>query len=311
MLLYDDRYGYPGKFVLRKCSSCNHKFLEHDFSPGQINSLYTSYYPRSSFSLDKFRPRKDATGFQAWLNGNYASAYLWVPPGVRVLDIGCGFGETLAYHALRGCDAYGVEVDENIKRVAERFAFKVHVGPFTPEIYEPGFFDYVTMDQVLEHVFDPLETLRGVMRILKPGGQAIISTPNSNGWGAFFFGKQWINWHTPYHLHHFSAQSIKLAAQKAGLTLEQVKTITSSEWLHYQWIHLMLFPKIGKQSVFWSTTSKKQFHEKVLLKILSTTHQTKINHLISRFFDLIGFGDNYLFFLKKDNGNDLHSSPCP
>jgi hypothetical protein len=33
----------------------------------------------------------------------------------------------------------------------------------------------------------------------------IIGTPNANGWGARVFGRYWINWHAPYHLHFFNA----------------------------------------------------------------------------------------------------------
>jgi len=299
MSLYDDRYGYPGEFVLRKCTGCGHRFLEHEFSRNLLNNLYTLYYPRSSFSLEQFRPRKEVKGFRAWLNGSRRSAYCWVPPKVRVLDIGCGFGESLAYHAARGCEAYGVEVDENIKRVAERFGFKVHVGPFAPEVYRPDFFDYVTMDQVLEHVVDPVETLRGVEQILRPGGKVIISTPNSNGWGAYLFGRRWINWHAPYHLHHFSVQSMKLAAEKAGLAVAQVRTITMSEWLLYQWIHVMLFPKPGELSSFWSPEKSKAALDRIWIKAMTLIHHSKINHLITRMFDQFGIGDNRLFSLIK------------
>ena len=299
MSLYDDRYGYPGEFALRKCTGCGHKFLEHGFSRDLLNNLYTSYYPRSSFSPEQFRPRKEVKGFRAWLNGSRRSAYCWVPPKVRVLDIGCGFGESLAYHAARGCDAYGVEVDENIKRVAEKFGFKVHIGPFAPEVYGPDFFDYVTMDQVLEHVVDPVETLSGVEKILRPGGKVIISTPNSSGWGARLFGRRWINWHAPYHLHHFSAQSMGLAAEKAGLAVEQVRTITMSEWLLYQWIHVVLFPKPGEPSAFWALEKSKADLDKIWIKAMTLIHHLKINHLITRMFDQLGIGDNRLFFLIK------------
>jgi SAM-dependent methyltransferase len=299
--LYDDRYGYPGEFHLNKCSECGHRFLGIEFDVIVLNKLYTSYYPRALLSIDKFRPRKEEKGFLSWLNGSHRSAYCWVPAGVRVLDIGCGFGETLAYHSARGCDAYGVEVDENIRRVAERFGFKVHVGPFDPDIYEPDFFDFVTMDQVLEHVIDPLETLRGIERILKPNGKAIISMPNSSGWGARLFGRRWINWHAPYHLHHFSIGSMKIALGKSGLGLEKVITITSSEWLFYQWVHAVLYPCMGTPSAFWSPNRNKTFLEKLWIKVMTAAHRTKINHLVTRFFDCTGSGDNLLFFLRKES----------
>jgi SAM-dependent methyltransferase len=300
--LFDDRYGYPGLFELMKCSVCGHKFLLGDFAPGELVRLYTDYYPRSTFDVAKYQPAKEVKGFAAWLNGERRLAYSWVPKKVRVLDIGCGFGETLGYHQSRGCDVYGVEADNNIRRVAEKFGFKVHVGLFDPTLYEPDFFDYVTMDQVVEHVVDPLDTLRGVARVLRRGGLAVLSTPNSNGWGAKLFGRRWINWHAPYHRQHFSVRSMEIAANHTGMTLERVRTITSSEWLYYQWIHLLTFPEMGRPSVFWSARRESDLRDKILLKVLHLIHMSKINHLLTRLFDALGIGDNYLFILRKSDG---------
>lgn len=297
--LYDDRYGYPGIFELYTCLNCSHKFISAIFSSNQLTSLYTNYYPRATFALDDFLPLKQVGGFRTWLNGERRSAYCWVPERVRVLDIGCGFGESLAYHKARGCDVYGVEADDNIRRVAEKFGYNVHVGLFAPDIYQSDFFDYITMDQVIEHVVNPAETLRGIATVLKPGGIAIFSTPNANGWGAKIFGRQWINWHAPYHLQNFSKKSMHIAAVQAGLRMERICTITSSEWLHYQWYHILTIPKMGEASSFWLPTGKFTRKERLLFKMLSYLHRLKINHLITRLFDALGVGDNYLFFLRK------------
>ena len=299
MPVYDDRYGYDGRFPLHQCKTCDHKFLHANFNPDMLKTIYTDFYPRSALYLETYEPRKEIRGFQSWLNGENRLAYSWVPKNVRILDIGCGFGETLGYHRARGCDVYGVEVDENIRRVAEKFGFNVHVGLFDPDIYDAGFFDYVTMDQVIEHVTDPLETLRGIARILKPGGVAILSTPNSHGWGAMIFGRRWINWHAPYHLHHFSIRSMKFATQKTGLTVKKTRTITSSEWLYYQWNHLVTYPAMGTPSGFWSPEQDLPLKQKIGMGILSLVHKTKFNHVITRLFDTLGSGDNRLFFLRK------------
>lgn len=300
MQSYDDRYGYPGMFELMRCSNCCHAFLNCNLTPSQLGELYTEYYPRKAFDLAQFKPHAEKGGLGAWFNGLNSSAFRKVPKSVRVLDVGCGFGQSLGYHTARGCDVYGVEADENIRRVADKFGYKVHVGLFDDSIYEPDFFDYVTMDQVIEHVTDPILTLRGVARILKPGGTAILSTPNASGWGAKFFGRRWINWHAPYHMQFFSRRSMQFAAEQSGLVVAEVKTITNSEWLAYQWIHLVMYPKPGEPSHFWSPNH----HGRTLLqwrtqRVLELMHKIKINHLLTRFFDSLGLGDNYVFVLKK------------
>lgn len=299
MQSYDDRYAYPGHFDLLRCANCGHEFLDCNMTPDQLGELYTNYYPRKTFDVAQFKPHEEASGLGAWFNGLNSSAFRGVPKNVRVLDVGCGFGQSLGYHTARGCDVYGVEADENIRRVAEKFDFRVHVGLFDDSIYEPEFFDYVTMDQVIEHVTDPISTLRGVARILKSGGTAILSTPNAKGWGAKFFGTRWINWHAPYHIQFFSRRSMQFAAQQIGLTLE-TKTVTNSEWLYYQWIHLVTYPKVGEPSSFWSPNRSGQTTlQRRVLRVLGLIHRYKINHLLTRFFDSLGLGDNYVFVLKK------------
>lgn len=116
--LYDDRYGYSGQFELMCCQYCGHKFLPSaEFNSEVLTDLYTNYYPRSVFDVAAYKPSQEKHGFMSWLNGDKRSAFRWVPKNVRVLDIGCGFGESLGYHAARGCDVYGVEADENIRQI--------------------------------------------------------------------------------------------------------------------------------------------------------------------------------------------------
>lgn len=298
--LYDDRYGYPGQFSLMKCKTCGHLFLNCDLAPNQLTELYTNYYPRKTFDVAQYRPSAEEEGLKAWFHGLGCSAFRWVPRNVRVLDVGCGFGESLGYHAARGCDVYGVEADENIRRVVEKFGYNVHVGLFDDQVYASNFFDYVTMDQVIEHVTDPLITLRGVARILKPGGTLILSTPNANGWGAKIFGRRWINWHAPYHLQFFTRHSMQIAAEQAGFEVTMIKTITNSEWLFFQWLHSVTFPAIGKPSWFWSPNKDgATFPQKLAVKLLSIMHKSKINHVLTRIFDGLSLGDNFVFVLTK------------
>jgi 2-polyprenyl-3-methyl-5-hydroxy-6-metoxy-1,4-benzoquinol methylase len=297
--VYDDRYGHPGRFDVHVCLSCGHKFIAGDLSAVQFDRLYSDFYPRSTLDVERYRPAPEMKGLSAWLKGGKSRAYSWVPEKVRVLDVGCGFGESLGYHEARGCDAYGVDADENAGRVAERYNFKVRVGLFDPSVYDPEFFDYVTMDQVLEHMADPVGVLRGVARILRPRGTAIVSMPNANGLGAAVFGGRWVHWHAPYHLHFFSVDSLRSAAEKAGLCVEGVRSITNSEWLKYQWIHLATRPKEGTPSPFWAVTADPVPWRKKAVGLLNLLHRTRVNHVLTRILDAVSLGDNHVFWLRK------------
>ena len=304
IIVHDDRYGFPGRFDLLRCRECRHLYLQHDFSSDCLGDLYFSYYPRSEMELGSYKHHVYKAGFSSWLDGANGSAFRWVPSRVRVLDIGCGFGEALRYHAARGCDAYGVEADENIRRVADKLGYKIHMGLFNASLYEPNFFDYVTMNQVFEHMTDPLATLKGVARILKPGGTAAISFPNANGWGAKVFGRKWINWHAPYHLHFYSNESLERLTSQAGLEIVESRTITPSAWLHIQWMHMIAYPKPGEPSKFWAGSAcgkpvEFTMVQRLLMRLAGLVHQLKINHLATRLFDALGVGDNRLVLLKK------------
>ena len=296
---FDDRYGYPGRYALHRCLACGHVQTAAIMSPEQISSLYTDYYPRSERSLDDWHPPTEETGLRAWWNGVRASAFRWVPPNVRVLDVGCGFGESLGYHRARGCDAHGVEADANILRVAERYGLNVRHGLFDASNYTPDSFDVVTLDQVIEHVAEPRVVLLGVHRVLRPGGTLVLSTPNANGWGAKLFGQRWIHWHAPYHLQFFSRASMTRTAEQTGFVVVSCYTVTNSAWLDYQWGHLVTYSAPGNPSPYWSTSTKRSMGQRVALKLLRFIDRTGLNALITRLMDGLGWGDNIVYVLTK------------
>ncbi len=264
-----------------------------------MGSLYSDFYPRAVLRLDEFRPHVEVRGFRAWLEGERASAFRWVPTGVRILDVGCGFGQTLAYHAARGCDAHGVDPDGNLLRVAERYGLNARVGSFHAKDYEPESFDYVTLDQVIEHAIDPRSSLLDVAAVLRPAGIAIVATPNSNGYGRRLFGRKWINWHVPYHLQQFSRRSLSILAEQSGLRIVSIRTLTNSRWLHYQWLHQFAYPPDGVPSSFWDPQRSPLEMHGLPTKLGYLLYRLKIFHAVTRIADFSGLGDNYLCFLQK------------
>jgi SAM-dependent methyltransferase len=237
---------------------------------------------------------------RAWLDGVKSGAYRWVRPGATVLDIGCGFCESLSYLTARGCKVLGVEADTNVRRVAERYGFNVHIGLFEAKLYGPETFDYVTMSQVIEHTIDPVQTLKEIATVLKQNGFAVLSTPNPNGWAARLFGKRWINWHTPYHMQFFSEKSLKLAAEQAGYKVITNITLTSSNWIIHQLAHLVVYPKVGKPSSYWAKTKgKKPSISKIPIKLIAASRLLLIPQLLTRFFDVLQMGENRIVILQK------------
>jgi methionine biosynthesis protein MetW len=105
-----------------------------------------------------------------------------VPPGSRVLDLGCGGGELLAHlRDVRGCTGYGVEIDDqNVLACARR---GVNVIQLNLEeglaLFEDASFDVVLQLQTLQHLRNTERMLRETARV---GRQGIVSFPNFAHW---------------------------------------------------------------------------------------------------------------------------------
>ncbi|MDR2169120.1 MAG: class I SAM-dependent methyltransferase [Planctomycetaceae bacterium] len=298
---FDRLYGYPDSFPICQCQKCTHIFLAGEFSEAMLTDLYSNYYPRGILNPDDYQEYTEHKGFLSWLDGEYSQAYLYVPPNVRVLDIGCGFCESLIYHKKRGCEVYGVDADENIKVIAERHKLNFHVGLFESKNYEKDFFDYITLDQSLEHVVSPLDTLKDIEKILKPGGKAIISVPNAFGLGRTFFGKLWFFWGTPFHLQFFNKKSMQIIAERANLKLKSVKYITKGNWLLGELAFLLVHKPRGIRSDYVQIKGKvsREVQERLSVKIYQLVEKLRLAAWIMKAADCLHFGDNIVFILEK------------
>ncbi len=278
--LYDDRFGAPGTFALYACAACGHRWLDLHLAAPAIEALYATYYPPRPATAPAAMPR--------------SSAAARVPGGVSVLDIGCGAGAALAYHRARGCTVRGVEADAHAVAAARAVGLDVDHGVFDPARYAPASFDMVTMDQVLEHVGDPVATLAGIHRVLRPGGTLVAAMPNAASLVARFAGERWIHWHAPYHLQFFSRASLATAAERGGLELTELRTITSPEWLSYQWVHALTRPPVGTPSPFWAQRSHG-----LGIRAVRALRFLGGEAIFTRICDRLGVGDNFIATLRR------------
>ena len=105
-----------------------------------------------------------------------------VPPGSRVLDLGCGNGELLAYlQQKKGCSGYGIELaDANVLACAQR---GVNVIQLNLEdglaLFEDQSFDVVLQLDTLQHLRHTERMLRETARVGRIG---IVSFPNFAHW---------------------------------------------------------------------------------------------------------------------------------
>jgi 2-polyprenyl-3-methyl-5-hydroxy-6-metoxy-1,4-benzoquinol methylase len=100
----------------------------------------------------------------------------------RVLEVGCSSGYFTKALCDRGCEVVGIELDAEAAALAENWAERVVVGDLDARNLwrelDAETFDAITFGDILEHLRDPLATLRTAVRFLKPSGVVSISVPN-------------------------------------------------------------------------------------------------------------------------------------
>lgn len=149
-------------------------------------------------------------------------------PGTRrILDVGCGTGTMLTYLARFG-NAEGVDIDtEAIEYCRARGLKQVSQSAADSLPFADDTFDLVTALDVVEHIDDDLGVLREVRRVLRPGGQLLLTVPAYR----FLWGRQdEIN----LHKRRYVAREVRERLQAAGFAVRRLS-----------YMNAILFPAIA------------------------------------------------------------------
>lgn len=155
------------------------------------------------------------------------------PPGVdRVLDVGCGGGAIGHLLKQKGVElVVGVELDP---RAAEEARKKLDIvieadieGTELP--FESGYFDFIILGDILEHLVDPWQTLKHLRYYLATGGAVVCSLPNVRYYkvvqgllfGRWEYADEGVLDRT--HLRFFTLRSMKEMIEGAGLTIVRIE----------------------------------------------------------------------------------------
>ena len=102
----------------------------------------------------------------------------------RFLDVGCGTGGVLGVARKRGWEAVGLEVSDWAVEQARKQGNTIVNATVLEARFPDDHFDAVSMFDVLEHLPSPVDYIKDVYRILKPGGVLVMETPNIGGFFA-------------------------------------------------------------------------------------------------------------------------------
>lgn len=139
-----------------------------------------------------------------------------LPPGGRLLDIGCATG-TFVAEASTVYTAAGTDVSLDACRVARHRGLDVLVTDAVALPFASASHDVITMWDTIEHLAAPVAVLAEVARVLRPGGTLVLSTGDVSSWCARLSGRRWHLFTVPEHRYFFSPHSLTRILDRVGL----------------------------------------------------------------------------------------------
>lgn len=182
------------------------RWLQEQFNPGTLGVLINPFFLARrglSRAIRELAPR---------LSG-------------RLLDVGCG---TKPYRRLFQVQDYvGLDIEsENTRRLACADLF--YDGAVFPAA--DGAFDAVLCNQVLEHVFTPDAFIAEIARVLKPGGQLLLTVPFV-----------WDEHEQPVDYARYSSFGLAHLLQRHGLQIVEQRKLLDNAGVLFQFANLYVY----------------------------------------------------------------------
>ena len=165
-----------------------------------------------------------------------------VPPGSRVLDLGCGDGALLAHlQSTRGCSGYGVEIDDTkllacVQRGVNVLQFNLDEGL---AMFGDNSFDVVLQIDTLQHLRNAEVMLRETARVARLG---IVAFPNFAHWPnrlSVLMGRMPVTKRLPYQWYDTpnirvgTFKDFEVLAEKNGLRIEDAFGLQEGEEVRF------------------------------------------------------------------------------
>jgi len=213
----------PARWVLARCSQCDHGFLNPRPSWDELGPYYhSSYAPYDA--LHGLPGSFEATVSEAKSQGSFR--HVAIHPGQRILDVGSGGGSFLRVARALGAEVAGVEPSAFGARAARDQGLSVFEGTLEQYVASGAGdrFDLITFSHVVEHLPDPINTITLSAALLDSGGRIWLAVPNGACRSARRLGWRWHSTDLPLHLHHFSPRSMRVLSERAGVQLHDLRT---------------------------------------------------------------------------------------
>jgi len=238
-----DALAYDGTYV--ECKTCSLVYLHNSVSWEEIARLYSTLDPEvtanpGNTDIDESKQRIDIAipEWRKLLRQFRFRPHSWPLESVlhrskRILDLGCGNGSKLAEFAGRGYEIWGVDISKDAIDVCKNV---LPEGNFL--VSELGninlisdYFDYIRIDNALEHVPEPRKVIKECYRLLKKSGQLLIYVPHGKSMSMRIMKGDSISSWIPFHLQLFTRGSLERLLHEANFKNIRIYNFSPNNWL--------------------------------------------------------------------------------
>lgn len=190
------------------------------------------------------------------------------PERGRLVEVGSSTGSLLETFRNDGWRVLGVEPDRNAARYASK---KLNIETVNTTLQHAGIadnsVDVVVLLHVIEHVPDPVGTLKDIYRVLKPGGHLVLETPRYDTLMFRLFGRRERSLSCDGHIFFFTTDSLRKAYTKAGFAPEAFEYVGRSLTLDRLAYNLAVMSKIPAAGRIAKSLSKLLLLHKLTMTI--------------------------------------------
>jgi SAM-dependent methyltransferase len=253
---YDFEYQTcSNRFEIRQANDCALLYVHPQPASSALNTIYPANYKPFQF--------QGLRGVVRWardfIQRSKAQVILGLAgPDGKVLDAGTGSGMLPRLLARVRGSTRGLWANDfapGIVEPLEREGFRTIVGP-AEGLQTVERFEVICLNQVLEHLPDPVGAVSHLAELLEQNGYLYIETPSTDGLDRSLFRTgYWGGYHIPRHFWLFNEDSLRGLMKQAGLEVTEVRYLCSPAFWIQSFHHLFLDYGWSRLSQFFSETN--------------------------------------------------------
>jgi len=219
--------------AMKRCCECGHLFTSPRMPDEAVPELYGSFY------WEQYQVAIGSPSIQERLQFDYANGLGKLQRDIlpfrqsgRLLDVGASSGGLVKQALDRGFDAYGLEPAADICQMArDAHGVTMYCGSLAEQSFPEASFDILALHDVLEHMFEPVEEIREMRRVLVPGGLLVIETPTTSSLNFPDRGVDWSTISPLEHVHLFNERNAERILVENGFRIVDLYSPHEDNWI--------------------------------------------------------------------------------